>query len=466
MSTDLEWTGTFWSVDDGRKSQGKLSRAQRRFTLKLESEVVSSITRVTTMLNGTTMTTVSADPALVVVDFEPRSILGELTDGSLITFLDAHLDQGMFHQSFTGHRVVWGGHLPADPEFVSVRFVPPSWQLWAGLVGSATCDDSKPVGRLSGEVQDDQLWIEFASEVRMSLSSLESLVWHSAVTFMRLWCNAPLRLQRVEIRPSSESPWLRLETTGLSKGKQEPIHDPLLAPADMSVEMLGRWLTLAAEISPVHFMVAPGRSTGASIQTQVLTLASALEGLHRRTHSNQNLFHRLSPAEVKSVRLASVEAAMARLTELGFTDLSRAEEGIRMSLNHIGQVTLAERLLPLAKEAEDVAPGLIGPSVAGWVQGVKGARNDEGHQLETAPEFGAQKLDPYYQYMVSARWVAHIALLTLMAVDKVVLRMALLRHTSFLFDLANIDTCQHGWGGSSLATFRDACATPIPEVGQ
>jgi hypothetical protein len=95
-----------------------------------------------------------------------------------------------------------------------------------------------------------------------------------------------------------------------------------------------------------------------------------------------------------------------------------------------------------------VAPGLLGPSLNEWVNGMKNARNGEGHQLYAAPEFGADKFDPYYQLLTSGLWVARISLLLLMDVEAATLTAALHSHQSFLFDLANMDTCTNGCAGS------------------
>jgi len=153
------------------------------------------------------------------------------------------------------------------------------------------------------------------------------------------------------------------------------------------------------------------------------------------------------------VRRAAEQAALSELKALGWTDLEGAGCRLEQSLDLLGQTTFSDRLRSLAGPAADVAPGLLGPSLDEWAEGMRNVRNGEGHQLDAAPEFGADKFDPYYQLLISGLWVARISLLLLMGVDPATLTAALHSHEPFLFDLANMDICTNGWSGS-LGTFR------------
>ena len=457
MNTETQWSGMFWSPADGRRSRGELSSDDRCFNLKLTSDVVTSLTRSISHQGSEAMVLVTPEPAMVVADFEPRVLHGELDDGTVVTILDGHLDSGLFGgQSFSAHRLIWGGHLPDSPTFSSVRFAPPGHRGWRGLVGEASCGDAVPRGRLKGSEEGSTHLVEYECEEALTLSSAESLIWNSASALMSLWCNQALHPSSVQLRQTATSPWLTLDTSGLRNSGKNDIRDPLLPPARMTLQLLADWLDLAARISPVHYIISSSGGSGTSIQVQVLALASALEGLHRKTRPEQNFFESLSPSVMKSVRKAATDAALARLEEVRFDAVEEARVRIRQSLAHMGQTTLADRLLPLAEQASRVAPGLLGPSLEKWVTGLKDARNDEGHQLEAVSEFGAEKFDPYYQYLVSARWVGCIALLILAGVSEDDLRAALARHTPFHYDLANMDTSLHGWEGSSLDVFREA----------
>ena len=139
----------FWSPADGRRSRGELSSDDRWFNLKLTSDVVTSLTHSVSHPGSETMVGITREPALVVADFEPRVLHGELGDGTAVTILDGHLDSGPFgEQSFSAHRLIWGAHLPESPTFSSVRFAPPGQRGWHGLVGEASCGGAIPRGRL------------------------------------------------------------------------------------------------------------------------------------------------------------------------------------------------------------------------------------------------------------------------------------------------------------------------------
>ena len=447
------WVGTFWSPTEGVHSPAKLRRG-KRFTLIPESDIVSSLCRVTTHEDGVTTVRVFADPEKVVADFQPRILHGELSDGVRLTLLDAQLSDVGMGQSFDVHKLVWGEHLGPDPLFSSVRFEPP-WSLrWSGLKGTAQCDGPNPTGQLTGYVEEERRWVEFVSTVPMSLLALESVVWHSADAFMSIWCNAAVKPVRIQVRTNEQSEWLSIVTVGLMQQPESSALDsPLLPFADMSLAALAKWLVMAAGLSPIPFLVSPGTSDQIPLQAQVLSVASALEGLHRRIGLDQNYFKTLSKSQQAKVSGAAKQAALSELKALDWKDLEGARDRVEQSLGHLGQTTLAERLKALAGPAADVAPGLLGPSLDAWAKEMKNTRNGEGHQLYAAPEFGADKFDPYYQLLTSGQWVARISLLLIMDVDAATLTAALRSHEPFLFDLANMDTCTNGWAGS-LETFR------------
>lgn len=449
------WAGTFWCPIEGVHSPAELRTDEGHFMLAPDLDIVTSLCIVTTHKDGTTTTTVSGDPAKIVADFEPRILHGELSNGVRLTVLDAHLSDSFTGQTFSAHHLVWGAHLGQDPVFSSIRFEPPGSQRWSGLVGTAECDGPNPTGQLTGYVEDGHLWVEFTSARPMALAALESVVWHSADTLMSIWCNADLKLVQLQIRLDERSDWLDVTTSGLlQQTKRSDLDQPLLSTADLSLSLLANWLVSAAEFSPIPFMVRPGALDGIALQTQVLIVASALEGLHRRTHPDQNYFQALPKARMKEVRDAALEAALTELEALGWDDIEGARARVRQSLNHMGQTTLADRLRVLAFPVADVAPGLLGPSLEVWVTGMKNARNGEGHQLDAAPEFGSDKIDPYYQLLTSGKWVARISLLLQMGVEPATLTAALHAHQRFLFELANMDTGKDGWPGSALETFR------------
>ena len=453
MNEQDRWVGTFWSPTEEVHSPAELRRG-RHFTLVSQSDIVASLCRVTTHEDGMTTGRFIVDPEKVVADFQPRILHGELSDGVRLTLLDARLSDDGMGQSFVVHHLVWGDHLGSDPVFSSIRFEPPRSLRWSGLKGTAHCDGPNPTGRLTGYVEEERRWVEFVSAVPMSITALESVVWHSADTFMSIWCNTAITPVRIQIRTNEQSEWLNVTSVGLmQQPDSSALNSPLLPFADMSLTVLAKWLVTAAGLSPIPFIVSPGTSDKIPLQAHVLSVASALEGLHRRTGLDQNYFNTLSKPQRAKVRSAAEEAALSELMALGWEDLEGARGRLEQALGHLGQTTFFERLRSLAGPAAEVAPGLLGPSLDAWAKGMRNVRNGEGHQLDAAPEFGADKSDPYYQLLISGLWVARISLLLRMGVDSAALTAALHSHEDFLYDLANMDTCAYGWSGS-LETFR------------
>jgi len=125
------------------------------------------------------------------------------------------------------------------------------------------------------------------------------------------------------------------------------------------------------------------------------------------------------------------------------------------ALGFINEPSYAERLTELLTPVLDVAPGLVGPDVGGWIKAITALRNDQSHQLDPTSTFEKADISEYLVLSVTGRWALRIRLL-LELVTPNEMRKALHESTPFAYALATVDTEKLWPNYSALTTFRNS----------
>lgn len=400
----------------------------------------------------------SDDPAKIAADYAPRSIFGRLDDGSLISFLEAHMESGPIFsietlQRFSGQRYVFGAHISDEMESVSgVRW---TWDLpsriagWSREIGGVTV-----TGELPGTVYS---W-EFEGSAGLNFEAVPSIPLHrvlkdavsSCTQLMGLWSGLrPPKVVHIEFR-RTDGTWCSYVRPS-EEGRLQ--RSSLLPLTDLSLQKFSDWIRLAIRIDPFPYIVNAPTNV---LQVDAQVLATAIEGLHRSIHAEDRPFSSISKRSVKRAMDEARRAGVAALENEGFAASDLADRLLRGSLNHVDQPTYQDRLLQLAEPVWGLAPGLCGPDPMEWAIMIKQIRNDQSHQLVRS--FLENEIAAYFVATITCRWVLLLRILMeLVTADG--LKAALLASDRFLYALANIDG-ERLWGEfSALATFR-AAATP------
>jgi ApeA N-terminal domain 1 len=151
--------------------------------------------------------------------------------------------------------------------------------------------------------------------------------------------------------------WLTVHNAALEDPADEIIPLPriLLPMAQIGLEGVASWLESTASLGPLPSIVAKVTgSPGDTLETQLLQLATAAEGLHRL-------------------------------------------------LLHPQPTAYASRLRSLAEHVQQAAPGVTGHT-AEWVRRAKTARNDLAHQLEHG-FLGEGNADEWTALLLSMQWL-------------------------------------------------------------
>ena len=147
-------------------------------------------------------------------------------------------------------------------------------------------------------------------------------------------------------------------------------------------------------------MAGPPRT----VETGVLDLTTAAEGLARRLWPDWNWLTEEGAA-------AALETALAAVAEQG----DEVVDTVRGALQHLREPSYPKRLLRLAERADDVVPKVVGRRTeegrpSRWKNAVVSARNDFAHRLDRG-WLDEERLDQYLAVIGSLRWLLTAVLL-------------------------------------------------------
>ena len=436
--------GVFWQIETpDRRAQGGLTLAGDDLPVLVVDGLLFDERRYRHSVTPTGMTiAVSGDPHDRVADFRPRTIHGELADGSAVSALDAQggrrpLDLN-FSQQFRCRRVVVGAHVDGQQVYAATRF-----RLVKGYLplpaGEATTADGGILRILPVNRPGDKQWFEFEPAQPATSNHLDVQVVNPIITLYSLVTDNPTDQRDTEVRLDADSPWMPVYEGIRDPGRQG--HD-LLPTKHLTPERFARWIDLRA-VSDGLDAAALDELKGAAIQTQVLNLTAIAEGLHRRLFSDSAEARRV-PAVSKRIcaqaREAARDAAVAVLAGDQFTDDDRDEFGQAVSeaLAHINERTFRSRMQELVDVAEHAVPGIT-DSFKDWPDAVVHARNTLAHRgtQSLGDEFEAV-LELLIAIRYSLRWVLRTVLLDRAGIDPPTIQDGYRDSSVYGYHLANV----------------------------
>jgi hypothetical protein len=365
------------------------------------------------------------------------------------------MDQG--EQRLRADYAFIGGHVEgADTLFDRARLRVGHLDEWAGLAGLST----------TVAVDGSQVRIEYTDpdEERAPVSGLGELVLGTvvtmpepsvrganlirraeltielanALTFEEIWQRfvAPVStllslcsdrdsgIVSLQLRTGPEERWLEARHPNIDSSLMDPgdrlaSRDVLFTREVVTLDHAAQWLTRAPSWSPIPGMVAAIR-TGSerTLANQLLDLATAAEGLHRRLPMQSRT---ISHGQARSARHAARDAVDPELSDR-----------VNDALLHLNDPTYAERLHVVTDLAASAIPEAMGNRDQ-WEQRIKQVRNGFAHQVPTR-----SATDEWQEYLVllrTMRWVLIIAMLNLAGVSPAALGERLRAYEPYRFQL-------------------------------
>jgi hypothetical protein len=399
------------------------------------------------------MQTFGPTPGEDVRDSAPRVIHGRLDDGQKVTFFDAQQTANTRHifrdractQRFEGWRALFGAivkHINAPA--LGVRWTLPIYGCGWLAEGKTRCAGGVVTPWDHSGLSGLCLYVDQAHPIM----SLADYTPPRISTLLTLACGKEIEPVRREVL-LEDGNWY---VFGADRPPSQNIRTDFIEVTQLGLETVCKWVDHSSRLGPLPFMVV-GRSR--AIQQEAQGLSAALEGLHRRLHDNEQPFAGVTKGGVRRAVAEAVRAGVTQLSKEGWEDDAFAQDRFQKSLNHVGQMTYAERLRALLGPVETFAPGLFGPDLDEWIELMKSVRNVQSHQLGEHDEFDEREISLYFVLTLSARWALRIAMLLPVLSSDVIVK-ALSRSIRFTYDLANMDN-EGVWNGySCLATYQAA----------
>jgi hypothetical protein len=387
----------------------------------------------------------------------PRRItlVNATSAGRSMVFGGLGMDEG--EQRLRADYALLGGHVEgADTLFDRARLRVAHLDEWAGLAGVS----------VTVAADGSEIRIEYTDpdEVRASVSGLGDLVLGTVVTmpnpsvvgatlvrraeltlelatplpFEELWQRfvAPIstllslcsdrdsRIVDLQLRTGPEERWLEVRHPNIDRSLTDPgaglTSRNVLFPREVvTLENAAEWLAQAPSWLPIPGMVAAIR-TGSerTLANQLLDLAIAAEGLHRRLPNQSRTITR---SKARSARRAAREAVDAEL-----------RDRVSDALLQLDEPTYGERLHAIADLAARAIPEAMGDREQ-WEQRIKQVRNGFAHQL--AAKSATDEWQEYLVLLRTLRWVLITALLSLAGVAHASLSERLRAYEPYRFQL-------------------------------
>ena len=212
----------------------------------------------------------------------------------------------------------------------------------------------------------------------------------------------------LDVYSQQDDRWLQVYRPELGEpaGELLDLHEVLLTRFDLRVWHLAAWLDAAPALRPIPSLVAEvATAPDRTLANQLLEMAIAAEGLHRRLRPDQRV---MSLGQADKARRVARDAVEPEL-----------RQRVNDALAHLEQPTCAQRLRCLTDLAGPVVPGATGDTVA-WEKRIRAVRNGFAHQVAARPGTTDNTDDEWREYLVllrTLRWVLTAALLLQAGLD-------------------------------------------------
>jgi hypothetical protein len=433
--------GWFWSAGGAARVRGEFTADTGRDAEVTLAGAVADDPRVTVekTATGTTVTSVSGDPAEYVAAFAPMDLHGQLDSGELVSLLSAQ-NHGLFTPRYVARVAVFGAHVFGDQLYRAVRFRidVPYWTAHLANGESYTVPDDGSVlfAAAPEEGTEEGMWLVYESAQPRSRRELDSRVLAGCRALARLVLDRPLAVRTVEIRINLDGEWLPLHSN-MTSATVSGCGQSLLPRKELTVKRFANWISLNDRLDGLASAVY--ELGGGTVQSQVLLGTSLVEGLHRRLPYKQCQFPAASGGACDRVKKAARDAAVeqAKTEKEMAPDLART--AVMDAVCHFEDVGYRARAQDLIDEVTSAVPELTEstPNLAGKLMA---ARNDIAHRLvlngENEPF--ASRIDRWVAISYVTPWLLRLLLLLYAGIEPDVLHSACLDCDRFGFVRANV----------------------------
>lgn len=299
-----------------------------------------------------------------------------------------------------GHDITIAYHAPeslevAVPSFGATLTVEPQWSV--------------PPPKVTGASITTAAWLRWTVPTGQTLSELLREFVTPLSTLLTLLVDDLSRALALEVRDPATERWLDVYGPTVVDDVSTDPATPLLSLGDLGLPAVARWLEYFSVLSPVPQIVAGAVAVGnRTVENQVLELATAAEGLHRR----------LYPAD-RQLTDEQVETGLKALDDIAVN--GQVREVLHQALRtYLWDRSYPQRLKTLIKDVESTAPDVVGRANR-WRRLVTDARIGFAHSKPGSSSTEAQARE-YLVLARSLRWLLTLRLLLAAGIDTGALR--------------------------------------------
>lgn len=324
-----------------------------------------------------------AHAAISVAKFQPVTVWGELDSGECVSIIDAN-DHGDSERSdLVGNIGVFGGLVPRDQLYSSVRFRldhPYRLRHLCGGESFVVPDDQSTLGV---EESEDGNWLVYESSAPAALRQLDIRVVAGCLALAQLALfpepESNLVTREMQLRMTSDSAWLPVIGPAFCADPHQPRMDTLLPHKELTVERFAKWIALNDTFDGLAWAVA--RRMDVAVQLQVQLLTSLVEGFHRRLTPprEQTRFPDATKAALKRVREAATQAAVDQAQREGL-DPQIVGRSVTSALGHFSDKSFLERAEEIVDRVCSAVPE-IAVSIPNLASKITDPRHSFAHQL-------------------------------------------------------------------------------------
>lgn len=285
--------------------------------------------------------------------------------------------------------------LSSDMNSVDIDYAAPDPMEWPldGLGGVITIEPAwtLPQPTVSGVTIETHAWACWKISTGRTLDDLMRDLVVPTATLLTLLFNEDCPVLALQVHDGVSDRWLDVYGPVVQDPPESRPKAPVLSLTQFGLSSLASWLDGFAALSPLPQLVAAAtNATGRSVQNQLLELAAAAEGLHRRLHPHDR---QLSPEQVADDVEALAAASMSAPTK----------EVLRSALTtYLWEPSYPQRLRDLLRETADAAPGVAGKQTK-WRSRVVNARNGFAHSLPRSSH--GEDFFAWFTLTKSLRWL-------------------------------------------------------------
>lgn len=283
---------------------------------------------------------------------------------------------------------------------------------------------------VSGGKLKREVWLDVLDVPPATYRDIERTIVKPLVNLLTLSVSAECPVVALELSAGQDHLWLEVHSAAMKPAAEAIIPLPriLLPLAATGLRGVATWLDSVVPLGPLPSVVARAAATRDDpIETQLLELTTAAEGLHRLILPQCK---RMTDDQAREARSKTLEALNGLVDDV--------REAVQGALGHLTDQSYPRRLRDLAEHIGQAVPGVTG-NTAQWRKRVVSMRHGFAHALEHG-FLNEDDAEESIAVLLSLRWLLTGLLLLQVGIEPTALGDRFKGHQAYQLFLAQART--------------------------